>query len=142
MWWTMGAGLIPIPFVDLAAVSAVQLKMVSSISKIYGVKFDENSGKAIIAALGGSIVPHSLSFGVIGSLIKSIPLVGALAGGPAMALFSGASAWALGRVFIQHFESGGTFLTLDPEKVRGYYKTQLEEGHKVAASVKKSGANA
>ena len=138
MWWSMGAGLVPIPLLDLAAVSAVQLKMVSAISKIYGVQFHENRGKAIIAALGGCIVPHTLSFGVFGSLLKAVPLIGTLAGAPAMAAFSAASAWALGKVFIQHFESGGTFLTMNPENVKEYFRTQFVEGKKVAATIKKT----
>jgi len=57
MWWSMGAGLIPVPFVDLVAVSGVQLKMLAEISKIYGVQFQESRGKAVIGSLIGSIVP-------------------------------------------------------------------------------------
>jgi uncharacterized protein (DUF697 family) len=136
MWWSMGAGLIPVPIVDLAAVSGVQLKMLAAISKIYEVKYQENVGKAVIASLGGFMVPHALSYGVVGSLLKAVPVVGALAGAPAMALFSGASAWALGKVFIQHFESGGTFLNFEPEQVREHYRTHFEEGHKSAAAMK------
>jgi hypothetical protein len=47
-----------------------------------------------------------------------------------MALLGGASTYAVGRVFIQHFESGGTLLTFDPAKVRDYYTHQLDTGHK------------
>ncbi len=137
MWWSMGAGLIPIPFVDLVAVSGVHLKMLAAISKIYGVQYSENRGKAVIAALTGSAVPHAMSFGMVGSLLKAVPLVGVLAGTPTMALFSAASAWALGKVFIQHFESGGTFLTFKPEQVKEYFRAQFEEGRKVAATMEK-----
>jgi uncharacterized protein (DUF697 family) len=132
MWWSMGAGLIPVPFVDLVAVSGVQLRMIAGLSKIYGVEFHENRGKSIIAALIGYIVPNTLSFGSVGSLIKAIPVVGQLAGAPSMVLFCGASTYALGRVFIQHFESGGTFLTFDPAKVKEYFQKEFEEGKKVA----------
>ena len=137
MWWSMGAGLIPIPLVDMAAVSGVQLKMLAAISKIYGVEYKKNGGKAVIASLGGFVVPYAMSYGAVGSLLKAVPLVGALAGAPAMALFSAASAWALGKVFIQHFESGGTFLSFNPEQVKEYFRAQFEEGHKMAASMKK-----
>ena len=37
-----------------------------------------------------------------------------------MPVIAGA-AYAVGKVFIQHFASGGTFLTFDPEKVRAHY---------------------
>src|SRR6476646_1097043 len=109
MWWSMGAGLVPVPFLDLIAISGVQLKMLAAISKIYDVPFVASRGKSVLAALMGSIVPGSLSCSLAGSAIKAIPGVGALAGAPAMALFSGGAAWALGKVFIQHFESAGTF---------------------------------
>jgi uncharacterized protein (DUF697 family) len=132
MWWSMGAGLIPVPFVDLVAVSGVQLKMLGEISKIYGVEFQENRGKALIAALIGYVVPSTLSFGSVGSLLKAIPLVGTLVGAPSMVLFCGASTYALGKVFIQHFESGGTFLSFDPAKVKEHFQKEFEEGRALA----------
>jgi uncharacterized protein (DUF697 family) len=133
MWWSMGAGLIPVPFVDLAAVSGVQLKMLAEISKTYGVQFHESREKAIIGSVIGSIVPGGIACGVAGSMLKAVPLVGSVVGATTMVLTSGASTWALGKVFIQHFESGGTFLDFNPEEVREYFKAQFEEGRKMAA---------
>ena len=135
MWWSMGAGLVPFPFLDLVAVSGVQLKMLHQLSKIYEVPFQESRVKAVIGSLLGFIVPNSLACGVAASVVKAIPGVGALAGAPAMALFSGGAAWALGHVFIQHFECGGTFLDFDPESVKEYFRRQFEEGQKRAASM-------
>jgi uncharacterized protein (DUF697 family) len=130
----MGAGLIPVPFVDLAAVTGVQIKMLSELSKVYEVPFEKNRGKLIAGSLIGSVVPGAL--GAVGSALKVVPVIGSLAGAPAMVLFCGASTWALGKVFIQHFESGGTFLTFDPEAVKEYYKAQFEDGKKVAHTLK------
>ena len=135
MWWSMGAGLVPVPFVDWAAVSGVQLKMVADISKIYGVPFQKNYGKATIGSLFGFLLPHGFACGMIGSWIKAIPVVGTLAGAPAMVVFSGAAAYALGKVFIQHFESGGTFLDFKPEEVKEYFKAQFAEGSKMAMNM-------
>lgn len=140
MWWTMGAGLIPVPFVDLAAVSGVQLKMLSDLSKLYEVKFSENRGKAIISALLGSVVPNSLAGGGVGSILKMIPLVGTFLGGISMSLFSGAATYAIGKSFIQHFESGGTFLDFDPVKVKDYFKTLFEEGQTIAREMEEKKA--
>jgi len=137
MWWSMGAGLIPVPFVDLVAVSGVQLKMIAEISKIYDVPFQEGRGKAVVGALIGYIVPSSMSFGLVGSMLKAVPVVGVLVGAPSMALFCGASAWALGKVFIQHFESGGTFLTFSPAEVKDHFQKLFEEGRKMAATMEK-----
>jgi uncharacterized protein (DUF697 family) len=128
MWLSGGAGLIPIAYLDWAAVSGLQLKMLGDLSKIYGVPFHENAGKAVIGSLAGFVVPHAAAFGTMGYLLKSVPLVGSLAGAPAMAVFSGAYAWALGNIFIQHFESGGTFLDFDPEKVKEHFRAQFGAG--------------
>jgi uncharacterized protein (DUF697 family) len=137
VYLSMGAGLIPVPGVDWAAVSGVQLKMLADVSKLYDIPFKESYGKATIASLAGFVLPHSLAFGWMGSVIKLVPVVGVLAGAPAMALFSGAYTWALGNVFIQHFASGGTFLSFDAEKVRQYFRARFDEGRKVAATPSK-----
>ena len=131
-WWSAAAGLVVVPLLDLVAVSGVQLKMLVEVSKIYGVPFEENRVKAIVAALTGFAVPHALAFGTLGALFLAYPLVA-----PAMALFSGASAWAMGKVFIQHFESGGTFLDFEPERVKAYYREQLDEARARATPAEK-----
>ena len=128
MWWTGGASLIPVPWVDLAAVAGVELKMLADLSRIYDVPFERSRGKAAIASLIGFVLPHALAYGAIGSAIKAVPGVGALAGAPAMALFTAAYTWAVGNVFIQHFEAGGTFLDFDPDKVKEHFRTSFKEG--------------
>ncbi len=135
MWWSMGAGLIPVPFVDLAAVSGVQLKMLKDMSDVYGIDFSENKGKSIVSALLGSIVPNSLSVGNMGSLLKMIPVIGSVLGGLSMSLFSGAATYAIGKVFIQHFEAGGTFLDFNPVTVREYFQSVFAEGKAVAQEI-------
>lgn len=135
MLMSAGAGLIPVPLVDLAAVASVQMMVLSEISKIYGVPFSKSRGKAIIFSMIGFVLPHAMAFGVVGTLLKAIPGIGVLAGAPAMSLFTGAYTWALGNVFIQHFEAGGTFLNFDPDQVKEYFQAQFEEGKKVAGTI-------
>lgn len=135
MWWSMGAGLIPVPFVDLVAVSGVQVRMLAQISKIYGMEFQESRGKALIGALVGSIAPGAVSCSVIGSMLKAVPVVGTLVGASGMAAFCGGSSWALGKVFIQHFESGGTFLTFNPEAVKAHFQKLFEDGQALATTM-------
>jgi len=136
MWWSMGAGLIGLPFVDWIVVAGVQLKMVAEVSKIYGVPFQANRGRAIIGSLAGFVLPQAMACGTMGFWLRAIPVVGVLAGAPAMVAFCGAAEWALGKVFIQHFESGGTFLDFNPEEAREYFKAQFEEGRRMATAMK------
>jgi hypothetical protein len=39
----------------------------------------------------------------------------------------------LGKVFVKHFEEGGTLLDLDVNKVRDFFASQYQVGRKVAA---------
>ncbi len=124
---TAGAGLMPLPLVDLVAVSGLQLAMLNSLAKLYRIEFSEELGKSVIASLVGGGLPLPLST-ALASLLRGVPLLGPAVGFMGVALFAGASTYALGRVFIQHFESGGTFLTFDPEKVRDFYNQKVDEG--------------
>lgn len=135
MWWSMGAGLIPVPLVDIATVSGVQLKMLNELSKIYGVKFSKNAGKSIISALLGGISADALSKSYVTSVLKSIPIIG-IAGSVSMPIYSGATTWAIGKVFIQHFASGGTFLDFDPKKVKDYFMNLFKQGQEIAHNLK------
>ena len=69
------AGLIPVPGVDLATVGGVQIQMLRRLSQIYDVPFSENRGKALIAALAGSMIPAASGMGAV-SLIKGVPVAG------------------------------------------------------------------
>jgi len=135
MYWSMGAGLIPVPWLDVGALAGVQLKMLHRLSQHYEVEFSKNRGKSIIAALAGTITADSLRRGVFTSFIKSIPLIGVV-GVLSMPIYAGATTYAIGKVFIQHFESGGTFLDFDTKKVKDHFGKLFEEGKLKAAEVK------
>jgi uncharacterized protein (DUF697 family) len=141
MYWTMGAGLIPYPLVDLAAVIGIQIKMTKDLAELYEVPFRENAAKTIIGSLLGGITSSSLAFGSIGllaaSLVKMVPIIGTAPGLITVPLISGAVTYAVGRVFIMHFETGGTLLDFDPAKVREHFREALKEGEKVAKEMKK-----
>lgn len=128
--WSAGAALIPLPVADLIVVTGAQLKMLAEISAIYGVPFEKIRARAVIGSLAGYVLQPTLSVGLTGTLLKAIPGAGALLGAPSLALFAGAYAWALGRVFIQHFEAGGTFLDFDPLAARERFQAQFAEGRR------------
>ena len=122
----VGVGLIPVAFVDMAALAALQLKMLRDIAKLYEVKFIENIAQESIAAL----VSAGGLYGV-NQLVKLLPVSGWLISFAGGGTFSAASTYAIGKVFIQHFDSGGTFLTFNPDKVKAYYTEQLESGKQI-----------
>src|SRR5882757_6324052 len=128
--WSGAAGLIPIPLVDMAAVGGVQLQMLRRLSEIYGVPFSENRGKSIIASLAGAVIPASTATTTavgVGSLVKSFPGVGTAIGALTMPVFSAGATYVIGKVFIQHFASGGTLLDFNPPDYREFIKAQKEK---------------
>ena len=127
MGWSAGASFIPLPFADLAAVTLVQVKMVSDLAKLYEVPFSRNVVKTIIASLLGSLVPAGVARGA-SSLIKAIPGVGTVLGALTSPVFTTASTYAIGKVFIRHFEAGGNVMNLDPDSIRDHFKSDFEEG--------------
>ena len=135
MYWSMAAGLMPTPFLDIAAVSGVQLKMLKDMSDIYDIKFSKNAGKSIVGALLGSISADALTKSYLTSFVKSIPVIGVL-GSVSMPIYSGAATWAIGKVFIQHFATGGTFLDFDPQKVKDYFAELYKQGQTIAKNLK------
>ena len=132
--WSMGAGLIPVLIADIFAVSAIQLDMIRQLCKAYDKEFNELQGKAIVTFLTGSTVARLAAR----SVVKLIPGVGSIIGGVTVSIFAGASTYALGEVFKKHFESGGTILDFDPERVKKLYKEKFEKGKKVAEEWRKS----
>ncbi len=134
-YWSMGAGLIPIPLVDMAAVTGVQVKMIAEISSIYRVEFSENKVKAIVSSLLGSILPGELSHSSARALMWHIPLVGPVLSGFSMSVCSGAATYAVGRLFVNHFESGGNLLSFDIAKKADEIQEALSEGQTVASKM-------
>ncbi len=132
----MGVGLFPLPLIDFVALIGIQLDMIRTVSAEYGVPFRRDVGKSVITTLLGGFLPVALG-GALSSLIKCIPLIGQTTGAITMPVISGASTYAVHKVFVQHFESGGTFLDLDPSKVKSYFAEQFDKGKKVAADLKK-----
>ena len=117
--------MIPVPFVDALAVGGVQLKMLRELAAIFEVDFSENRGKSIIAALVGALGPASAA-PVATSALKFIPGVGTAIASISMPALSAAATYAVGKVFVQHFLSGGTLLDFNPQDYRDYLREQAK----------------
>ena len=123
--WSGVAGLLPIPFADLAAVGGLQVQMLRRISQIYDVAFSENRGKALVASLAGSMLPASGAIGAA-SLMKGLPILGTTVSSLTMPALSMGATYAIGIAFIQHFSSGGTLLNFDPPNYREFIKAHSD----------------
>jgi uncharacterized protein (DUF697 family) len=123
--WAGALGVIPVPVVDLVAVGALQVQMLRRLSQIYNVPFADNRGKALITSLAGAAVPMSSGLGAA-QFLKAIPIVGSVIGALVTPTLAAAMTYAIGKVFIQHFESGGTLLDFNPPDYREFLRGQRD----------------
>jgi uncharacterized protein (DUF697 family) len=107
--WASGVGLVPLPGVDLVGIAGVQGKMIHELCKLYGLGgFSDRAVTNTLTAVIGSFGPGVLMSGAVGSLLKSIPLVGSVAGAAALSVVGGTSTYVVGKLVQEHFELGGT----------------------------------
>ncbi len=131
--YSSGAGLIPIPLADIAAVTAIQLDMLKQLCKLYGVDFSESSGKSWISAITGSTLAR-----IGASYIKAIPGIGSFIGGLSMSALSGASTYGIGQVFISYYYEGGDLENIDKEAAKRTYKQEFKKGTKYIEQMEKN----
>ena len=121
---------MPIPLADIAAVGGVQVQMLRKLSELYGVPFSDNIGKSVLASLAGSLIPASAATTTamgMTSALKLIPGVGTIIAAVTMPAFSAGATYLIGKVFVQHFASGGTLLDFNPPDYREFIKAQKEK---------------
>lgn len=106
--YSAAAGLVPVPAVDAAAIAGVQVQMLRALAAHYDVPFSHERGKSLIAAVLGGLMPSLAGY-------QFLKLAGPLAGILGMSGFAMTSTWAVGHVFVAHFETGGTLLDLNIE---------------------------
>src|SRR5262249_30353367 len=114
--WSGVAGAMPRAPVVVSPCGRLQIQMVRRISQIYDVEFSENRGKTLIASLAGSLIPATSGVGAA-SMLKTIPIIGTIAGGFVMPVLSAGATYAIGKAFIQHFATGGTPLRFHPPDI-------------------------
>jgi len=132
--YSAAAGLVPVPLVDIAATTGIQIKMLKELADNYGIPFQADRGKSLVGALIGGVLPTRMAYGLGGSLIKAVPVVGGLLGMVTAPAFASASTYAIGKVFMTHFASGGTLLDFDPEAMRQHFVSEYEAASKAGVT--------
>jgi uncharacterized protein (DUF697 family) len=100
-------GLVPLPVANIASVTAINLRMVQQLSKLYGVPFERDRTRALIVGLVGGTVPTGVGVATSTTLMWIVP-GGLLVGLGAAAVTAGALTRGIGMVFIESFESGAS----------------------------------
>lgn len=125
----LGTGLIPIPLMDVVAGVGVQVKLVQALASLYGVPFQQQElvHSLVAGAVAGLGVPSAMT-PLLASALKFVPGLGTLAGSVSLPVMMGASTYALGKVFILHFEAGGTLLDFDARALQSQLRQLYQEG--------------
>ena len=109
--YTAAYCVIPIPGIELAAVSTSQVLMIREISREYGVDFSWRRANILVAALFGGIT-SSASMLLLTRVLLPFASVLSLAG------LNASITYILGQAFSVHFNAGGTLDDFDIKSVR------------------------
>lgn len=124
--WSAAAAIVPVPYLDLAALGAVQVKMVRDLANVYGVDANSETLQGVISAMIGSLTPVALSGSLVGPSIKFIPGVGSILGSISVAAFGSAATYAVGKVFVKHFDKGGNISDFSAESIEKDLKGEFD----------------
>jgi uncharacterized protein (DUF697 family) len=97
-------GLFPLPVVNIAGVTAINMRMVKQLSDLYGVPFERDRTRSMIIGLMGGAVPTGLGAATASTLVFVVP-GSALFGLAVSAISAGALTRGIGLVFLEHFEN-------------------------------------
>jgi uncharacterized protein (DUF697 family) len=96
-------GALPVPLANAAAITALLVRMVKSLSDLYGVPFERT--RSIVIALMGGALPTGFATIATSTISLFVPGVNVL-GLAVSSVTSGAYARSIGQLFIEHFENG------------------------------------
>ena len=126
----MGTGLIPSAIIDVVGITALEVKMIGDLARVYDFPVPHKLVRyKILISLIGSIAPVYLSV-KMHSALKSVPLIGHAAYVGMLSITGGAAMYAVGKTFQQHYESGGTFLSSENSVLKKFFKEKYQEGKK------------
>ena len=91
--------VIPIPVIDIVAISGVQVSLVVGLGVIYGKTINRHTAKGLLGVYVAGKVGEALA-----SFVKLIPGIGTVAGGMAQMLIAGTITYSLGLAVKDVFE--------------------------------------
>lgn len=131
MGFAMVAGAIPVPVVDLIAVTAIQMDMLQQLAGLYEVDFNTERGKSLASALFGTAIGTKIAR-MGASAVKSIPGIGTILGIGSQVILAGATTFALGKIFQSHFQNKGTLFDFNVESMKAKFDDFLNIGKEEA----------
>ena len=135
MLMSAAVGLIPAPGFDIVAGIGIQIALLKRLTDRYGVRFSDHAARGIITSLLGGVGTGVLAGGIFMSAMKIVPGAGTLFGVVTMPISLAAVTYAVGTLFIAHFELGGTLADFNAAAQRPYLKGLVQRGRQVATTL-------
>ncbi len=105
-------GFLPLPLVDIAAVSYTQLQMIDQLAAHYNVPYSEVRARPLLTALLGSLLPAYFGSNLAYTLLRGSG-VGRLLALVSLPTSFGGATRVIGKLFAEHFHNGGTLENFD-----------------------------
>jgi uncharacterized protein (DUF697 family) len=128
--WAAGAGVLPFPLLEFAAITAVEVKLVNELADHYHQTFRQEVAKTAIVSLVGSLGSVTLGKMLALGALRFIPVLGPVVAVAATPGIAAAITYAVGKVFTSHFEAGGSLLDFDPVAMREHFRREFAAGMK------------
>jgi uncharacterized protein (DUF697 family) len=135
MMVALGVGLLPFPLLDLAAAVGTQVTLVKRLCDLYDVPFSESATRGIVTSLVGTLGVAGSALIIGASFSKLIPGSGTALGMLSLPLMSAAYTYAIGNLFIGHFEIGGTLADFQSQNYSNYFRELYKRGKETAVSL-------
>ena len=129
----MAFSVIPVPLLDVAALTGTQLNLLHSLSDHYSIDFDKKKGRSLLVSMLGGSLPTTAIMG-LSSLTKVVPGIGTIGGSASLSALSAAMIYATGHVFIRHFENGGKLHDFDVRLQRQPFQQAVKSGLAINAN--------
>ncbi len=110
-----GIGFIPAPFFDQIAIAGVLANMLNALCRFYGIKFSDHKIKAIVASVLGGAHSDWITYYIVKYLSKLAPSINAVGNFVTRPIISAAITYAVGKLFVHHFESGSWLRVKEPK---------------------------
>ena len=133
--WAAASGGIPVPLIDLAIITGVQVRLVASLADLYGVSISKHrarlallsitGGGTAVAAAGVAKVALPGTLSIVGSASKSAIGFGTVLGSIAIGAFAYSSTILIGRLFMDAFEKSISFSKTEVDNMAEQYSKEI-----------------
>lgn len=128
-------GMVPVPVLDMVALTNVQFKMLDDLVKLYEIRYTKIERAVVKSCILGTL--PVLAVTGLSSAVKVVPGIGSLVGSASVVVSAGALSYATGTVFMHHFAAGGNLDDFNRHEFMRQFRQELKRGKQVARELVK-----